>query len=84
MALCQKRSSKCFGLVIWPKKHLFLVTNVFCTLQNPDIFDVIKTCQYCSSKEALSMDKQTLIETATLFPAAFEPLVREYIQSWSH
>ena len=83
MNKCPNRTKKVFKFFIVKDKHSFVITNVFYTLENPNQLDVVKTCSFCTAKEALSMDRQTLIETSILFPAAFDPLVREYIQSWS-
>jgi hypothetical protein len=70
-------------LSIFRKSHnSYLITNVFCTLDNPDQFDVVKTCMECGCKEVLSMDKETLLEVAEKFPNAFQPLLRSYIKSW--
>ena len=82
MSKCQKRTKKLFKFFTVRDKHLFLVTNVFYTLTDFNLIDVVKTCSACGTKEVLSLDKQTLIETSTLFPAAFDSLVREFIQSW--
>lgn len=70
---------------IFIKRHTnYLITNVFCTLDNPEQFDVIKTCMDCGCKEALSIDKETLIEVAEKFPNAFNPVLRSYIVSWKN
>jgi hypothetical protein len=68
---------------LFGKRHKsYLITNAFCTLDNPEQFDVVKTCMECGCKEVLRMDKQTLLEVAEKFPNAFDHMLRSYIQSW--
>jgi hypothetical protein len=70
-------------LGIFRQQHnSYLITNVFCTLDNPEQFDVVKTCMEDGCKQVLSMDRQTLLEVVEKFPNAFEPILRSYIKSW--
>jgi len=82
MGKCLKNTKHLFGLFPIHGKHLFLITNVFCTLESADQYDVIRTCQICSFKEAMSMDKLTLIESAVLFPNVFNSILKDYIGTW--
>ena len=78
-----RRKEYWFGLIKCGfQPHLFTITNAFYTLENSNIVDVIKTCQYCGTKEALVLDKETLLEALAKFPNAFNSTVREYLQTW--
>lgn len=69
---------------IFRHKHAYLITNAFYTLQNSEQIDIIKTCTICGKKEALSMDKETLLEVVNKFPNAFDSLLRDYLYTWNH
>jgi len=84
MKYCSKRYKEFwFSWIKWGfQPHLFIITNAFYTLEDPNDVDVIKTCQYCGDKEALVLDKETLLEALAKFPNAFKSIVREYLQTW--
>jgi hypothetical protein len=78
---CFQRLRGLLNLII-PKHKYYLITNVFCTLDDPNQFDVIKICMECGGKETLSMDKETLLEVVKKFPNAFDERLRGYLQTW--
>jgi len=84
MKYCSKRTKKyIFGLVKWGfQPHLFLITNAFYTLEDQNHLDVVRTCQFCSFKDVLSLDQETLLEVVRLYPSAFKDILREYLQTW--
>jgi hypothetical protein len=63
-------------------KHSFKISNAFYTLEDMGQVDLVKTCEGCQTREALSVDKQTLIELVEKFPRAFNSLLLEYLKSW--
>ena len=85
MEYCSKRTKPyLFGLVKWGfQPHLFLITNAFYTLEDKNRVDVVRTCQFCDFKDALSLDQETLIELVERFPNAFSSVLREYLKSWT-
>jgi hypothetical protein len=82
MNKCPNRTKKVFKFFTVNDKHAFVITNVFYTLEDQNLVDVVETCQACGEKKTLEMDKSTLIEVANKFPKAFNKLIREYILSW--
>lgn len=78
---CQE-SKKLFGIFPIRERHVFVISNVFYTLEDPEQCDVVKTCQNCKAKEAFNVDRNTLMELVDKFPRAFNPLLKEYLDSW--
>jgi len=76
------RGFKLFGILPIRGKHSFIISNAFYTLENSEQVDVIKSCIHCPSREAFSTDKETLLELVDRFPNAFDPLLKEYLQTW--
>lgn len=74
-----KQTCKLWGII--PLKHTYLITNAFTTLDSSDVWDVIKSCQRCGKKEALSVTQELLLETVYKFPNAYLPILREYLES---
>jgi hypothetical protein len=64
-------------------KHVFVISNVFYTLEDQNLVDIVKTCVGCAAKEAFGTDKQTLMELVKRFPRAFNSLLLEYLKSWT-
>lgn len=73
---------KLFGIFLTKSRHSFIISNAFYTLENPELCDIIKTCQACGAKEAFSTDRNTLLELVELYPNAFNSLLREYLITW--
>lgn len=83
-----KRCSKlyktyCFGLFKIFSSHVFLITNAFCTLEDFNKIDVVRTCQACEFKDVLSLDRETLVELLIRFPNAFSENLRSYLSTWT-
>ena len=85
MKHCSKRYKKYwFGLVKWGfQPHLFLITNAFYTLEDQNSIDVVRTCQFCSFKDVLSLDRETVVELVERYPNAFSSVLRDYLSSWT-
>jgi hypothetical protein len=79
---CSQRHKLLFGIFKIRDKHNFIISNAFYTLENTEEVDIIKTCQDCGVKEALLLDKATLLEAVTRFPNAFNAALRGYLQTW--
>jgi len=82
MTKCSQRFKLLLGIFKIRDKHNFLISNAFYTLEDSKQVDVIKTCQDCTYKEALNLDRDTLIELVQRFPNAFQRTLREYLQTW--
>ena len=82
MSKCAGNKIQIFNFFTLKGSHLFLISNIFYTLEDYNLCDVIKTCQYCGVKETLVLDKETLLEALVKFPNAFKTSVREYLQTW--
>jgi hypothetical protein len=65
-------------------KHSFIISNAFVTLEDQNQVDVIKSCINCSIKEVFSVDRVTLLELIDLYPHAFDPLLKEYLNTWKN
>ena len=63
-------------------KHNLIISNAFYTLEDKNVIDVVRTCQDCTFKDVLTLDLETLLEIARLYPNAFKDTLRSYLQSW--
>lgn len=84
MMKCPKRFKKFLRMFTVRDKHLFIVTNAFYTLDDPNLIDVVKTCQACGTKEAFPVTKELLLELVVLYPNAFMLILREYLITWKN
>lgn len=82
MIKCSQKYKLLFGLFKIRDNHTFIISNAFYTLEDQNRVDVIKTCQYCGVKEALSLDRETLLESVVRFPNAFKAEIRGYLKTW--
>lgn len=82
MTKCSRRYKLLFGFFKIRDKHNFSITNAFYTLEDPNIIDIVKTCQNCGAKDIFVADKSTLIELIEKFPNAFKAALRGYLQTW--
>jgi ATP adenylyltransferase/5',5'''-P-1,P-4-tetraphosphate phosphorylase II len=83
MKKCSKRFKVVLKFFKVRDKHQFIITNAFYTLEYKDQLDVIKTCDACGAKEAFLTDSTTLSELVLQFPNAFNPILKEFIESWT-
>jgi hypothetical protein len=81
MNKCPNNKTKFLNLFSIKLKHQFVITNAFSTINNYDIYDVVKTCKDCEKKEAFSIDRSTLKESLKLYPNAFEESVRDFLRA---
>lgn len=84
MNYCSKRHKDYFfGLVKWGyQPHLFLITNAFYALEDVNVVELIRTCQFCNFKDVLSLDRQTVFELLERYPNAFSDVLKEYLKTW--
>lgn len=82
MMRCCQRHRLLFGILKIRDKHNFVITNAFYTLEDQNLVDIIKTCQYCGEKESFLLDKKTLLEVLQRFPNAFKYEIKSYLQTW--
>lgn len=84
MNYCSKRHKYyLFGLVKWGfQPHSFLITNAFYTLEDANVVELVRTCQYCDFKDVLSLDRQTVFELVERYPNAFSSVLRSFIKVW--
>jgi hypothetical protein len=83
MTKCSRRFKRFLGIFLIRDKHNFIISNAFYTLEDQGNIDVVKTCQDCGAKEALLLDRETLLELVNRFPNAFKSALRGYLQTWT-
>jgi hypothetical protein len=79
---CCQGYKKLFGIFPIRNKHIFIISNVFYTLEDQNQVDVVKRCIKCTAREAFGTDQQTLMELVDKFPRAFDQLLLEYLKTW--
>ena len=82
MMKCSQRHKLLFGFFKIKDKHRFIITNAFYTLEDKNIIDIIRTCEDCDFKDALSLDQETLLESIQRYPNAFRSILRDYLKTW--